>query len=113
MLIHKATLGVLEYAPWDGTCHTFNDKRLPVLRPATMAGLGLSPDEWWQVRNGSALALAIRRCYPFFSPVVEAGELVGAEPWPAWQVYGEEPPPEPAPPPRRRRPRRRAGLTLG
>lgn len=114
MLIHKRTLGVLEYAPWDGAFRTFDGVRVPVLRSAKLDRLGLDPAEWWEVPNGSALALVIRHCYPFFSPVVgEDGGLLNVEPWPPWQVYGEPPPaPVPEQPPKRRR-RRRKGLALG
>lgn len=113
MLIHKATLGVLEYAPWDGTCRTFNGVRLPVLQPASLSKLGLDPAEWWELDGRSALAKTVRQCWPWFTPVVCGGELVGAEPWPAWQVYGEAPPKAVEPPPKRRRQRRRSGLVLG
>lgn len=114
MLIHKRTLGVLEYAPWDGTYRAFNGVRVPVLRPAKADRLGLDPAEWWEVANGTALAMVIRRCYPYLSPVVgEDGGLLGVEPWPPWQVYGEPPPPPAQPAQTKRRRRRRAGLKLG
>lgn len=107
MLVHKRTLGVLETAPWDGSFRTANGARVPVLRPARLDRLGLDPAEWWEVPGGTKLANIIHRCWPWFDPVLEGGELVGARPWPAWRVYGE-PPPAPAPPARRRR--RRAAL---
>lgn len=113
MLVHKRTLGVLEHEPWDGTCRTCNGVRVPVLRPARLDRLGLNPAEWWKVADGTALALAIHRYYPYFTPAVgEDGTLVGIEPWPDWRVYGEEEPPAaPARPARRRR--KKVWLKLG
>ena len=116
MLVHKQTLGVLETAPWDGSFRTVNGERTPVLRRAALDRLELDPAEWWEVPDGSALARAIRLCWPWFDPVVAEGELVGAERWPPWRVYGEPEPPrdETAPPvQKRRRVGRRAGLKLG
>lgn len=114
MLVHKQTLGVLETAPWDGSFRTFNGVKIPVLRRATLNRLELDPAEWWEVPDGSALARAIRLCWPWFDPVVLDGELVGVERWPPWKVYGELPPAQAAPPmTKRRRARRRAGLKLG
>ena len=92
MLIHKETLGVLEFAPWDGTFRKEFDVWVPVQRPATLAGLGLDPAEWWEVENRSALAVRVKICYPWFDPVVIDGELVDITPWPGWKVYGEEEP---------------------
>lgn len=112
MLVHKRTLGVLE-ATWDGAFRTIDGVRVPVLRPARLDALGLDPAEWWEVADGSALAFTIRRCWPWFDPVVgQDGALLGAEPWPGWRVYGETPP-VPLPPPAQRRRRRRIGLKLG
>lgn len=111
MLIHKATLGVLEFAPWDGSYRTFNGVCIPILRPATLAGLGLDPADWWEVDGRSSLAKALRGCWPWFDPVVIAGELVDIQPWPAWRVYGEAEPVHP--PERKHRRRRRVGLKLG
>lgn len=112
MLVHKQTKGVLEYAPWDGT-YTKNrfGARLPVLRRATLAGLGLSPDEWWEVPDHTDLARRVRLCYPCFDAVVdERGALLNVNIWPAWAVYGEEPPPTGQLPKKRRR--RRIGIRL-
>ena len=106
MLIHKATLGVLEYAPWDGAYRTYDGVRIPVLRPATLAGLGLDPADWWELDSRSSLARVLRACWPWCDPVVEAGELVGVQPWPAWRIYGDDPPQPPATEPERKHRRR-------
>ena len=115
MLVHKQTLGVLEAAPWDGSFRTFNGARIPVLRRVAPKELGLDPAEWWEVPDRSALARVIHTCWPWFDPIVTDGELVGAERWPAWRVYGEPAPQETAtgPAPPRRRRRKRVGLKLG
>lgn len=113
MLVHKKSLGVLEQAPWDGESMLViaNGTKIPKLRPATLAGLGLDPAEWWEVPSRSHLAKLIRWSYPFFIPEVdEEGELVGVVPWAKWQVYGEAEPEEEimrVPPAGGRRKRRR------
>lgn len=96
MLVHKRTLGVLQWY-WDGVSYdSFGGAQWPRMAPVTLESHGLSAEEWWQVPNGSTLARKIALCYPFFDPVVEGGELVGAEPWPDWKRYGEEPAETPA-----------------
>lgn len=89
MLVHKQTLGVLQWY-WDGESYvTFDGVARPKMAPVTLENHDLSADEWWQVPNGTPLAKKIALCYPFFDPVVAEGELVGAEAWPAWRRYGE------------------------
>lgn len=112
MLIHKRTLGVLQW-DWDGVSYvTVRGAVLPKMRPVTLESHGLPADEWWQVPNGTPLARKIALCYPFFDPVVEDGVLVDADVWPAWRRYGE---PEKTPAsvrrPRRGKYNRRAGGT--
>lgn len=94
MLVHKRTMAVLEFAPWDGRTRAEGEKRVPVLAHATLEGLGLSRSEWWEVPAGSAVGQLLRRCYPWCDAVVEDGELVGVTPWKSWRVYGEAPPAE-------------------
>lgn len=108
MLIHKRTLGVLQWY-WDGVSYvTFDGVQRPKMAPVTLESHELSPDEWWQVPNGTPLARKIALHYPFFDPVEEGGELVGANVWPAWKCYGEEEPPAaPVRPQRRKYNRRR------
>lgn len=92
MLIHKRTLGVLQWY-WDGVSYvTFDGVQRPKMAPVTLESHGLSADEWWQVPNGTPLAKTIALHYPFFDPVVTGGELVGVRVWPAWKRYGEEEP---------------------
>jgi hypothetical protein len=91
VLVHKATLGVLQWA-WDGASYeTFQGVRCPRLEAVTLETYGLDAADWWQVPNGTPLARQIALTYPFFDPVVAEGELVGIHPWPAWRRYGEEP----------------------
>lgn len=91
MLVHKRTLGVLQWY-WDGVSYeSFNGVDVPKMAPVTLESHGLNAEEWWQVPNGTALARRIALNYPFFDPVVVDGELVGVEVWPAWKRYGEEP----------------------
>lgn len=91
MLVHKYTLGVLQWY-WDGESYvTFDGVTRPKMAPVTLESHDLSPDEWWQVPNGTPLAKRIALHYPFFDPVVTDGELVGVQVWPAWKRYGEEP----------------------
>ena len=98
MLVHKRTLGVLQWY-WDGVSYvTFHGTARPKMAPVTLETYGLDENEWWQVPNGTPLARRIALYYPFFDPVVADGKLVGARPWPAWKRYGEDAPaPRPAP----------------
>lgn len=106
MLVHKRTLGVLQWY-WDGVSFvTFGGARRPKMAPVTLETYALDADEWWQVPNGTPLARKIALNYPFFDPVVTGGELVNIEVWPAWKRYGEEAP-EGAPPTRRTAGRRK------
>lgn len=92
MLVHKRTLGVLQWY-WDGVSYvTFDGVTRPKMAPVTPESHDLSPDEWWQVPNGTPLAKKIALHYPFFDPIEEDGELVGAVVWPAWKRYGEDQP---------------------
>lgn len=99
MLVHKKTLGVLQWY-WDGVSMvTYDGVTMPKMEPVTLTTHELDPNEWWQVPNGTALARKIALCYPFFDPVVQEGELVGVQVWPAWKRYGEaEPVPVTVPP---------------
>lgn len=109
MLVHKRTLGVLQWE-WDGVSYeSCGGEKWPKMTPVTLESRGLSGEEWWQVPNGTALARKIELCYPFFDPVTEGGELVGAEPWPDWKRYGEEPEETPAAAGRGRYNRRKPG----
>jgi hypothetical protein len=103
VLVHKATLGVLQWA-WDGVSYeTFQGVRCPRLEAVTLETYGLDSADWWQIPNGTPLARQIALCYPFFDPVVTEGELVGVQPWPAWRRYGEEEPEQDQPVKPRRR----------
>ena len=111
MLVHKKTLGVLQWY-WDGVSYlTYNGETLPKMAAVTRETYELDPEDWWEVPNGTPLARKIALSYPFFDPVVTDGELVGARVWPAWKRYGEQPPGETAPPPRRRTYNRRRTRT--
>lgn len=72
MLIHKRTLGVLSHV-WnkDGTA-------LVSAYFSSTKHYGLNPDEWWELRNKSSLALSILIYYPNFIPLTDdAGNLIG------------------------------------
>ena len=115
MLVHKRTLGVLQWY-WDGVSYvTFRGETLPKMVPVTRDTYELNAEDWWEVPNGTALARTIALNYPFFDPVVTGGELVGARVWPAWKRYGEEPPPDgpPGHAPQRRKYNRRKRGDLG
>lgn len=92
MLVHKRTLGVLQWE-WDGVSYmNVRGVRTPKLSPVTLEGHGLDAEEWWQVPDGTPLARKIALCYPFFDPIVADGVLVDARAWPAWRRYGEREP---------------------
>ena len=95
ILVHKRTLGVLQWY-WDGVSYvTFDGVQRPKMAPVTLESHALTEAEWWQVPNGTPLARKIALCYPFFDPVEADGQLVDAIPWPDWKRYGEEEPPAP------------------
>ena len=111
MLIHKATLGVLDYY-WSGRyAKSLDGQQLPLMVEYTLDGSGLSPDEWWYVPSRSPLAARIRWSYPWMDPVLgEDGELLDVLPWPRWMRSGEPPPEEqPRPEKKKSRQRRRRG----
>ena len=93
MLVHKRTLGVLQWY-WDGVSYvTFDGVQRPKMAPVTLESHDLNAEEWWQVPNGTPLARKIALCYPFFDPVEAEGQLVDAVAWPDWKRYGEAEPP--------------------
>lgn len=97
MLVHKETLGVVQWC-WDGESYiVFDGKPRPKMEQVTLRNRPeLDPEEWWEIPNDTPLARRIALFYPFFDPVVVDGELVNIAPWPAWKQYGEEEPqPEP------------------
>lgn len=80
MLIHKATMGVLDRI-WTGRHSRVPDGVLtPVDRPAALSDVD-DPETWWEIPSQGALARKIRRYYPLLRPVVdEEGRLVEAVP---------------------------------
>lgn len=111
MLVHKATMGVLDQF-WTGRYRKApTGGEEPVMAEYTLENTPLSPDEWWEVPRGSALGRKLRRHYPFCSPAVsEDGSLDGVSVWPRWRREGLSAPPAPAPGRRSRQRRRRAGV---
>lgn len=94
MLVHKATLGVLQWY-WDGESYLiFDGVQRPKMELVTFETHDLDPEEWWQIPNGTYLSKKIAWSYPFFEPKIVDGLLVDVEPWPSWKVYGEPPPEE-------------------
>ena len=81
MLIHKETMGVLEYI-WTGQFRRGADGLSePVNRPAKLAELPeLDPAQWWELSGSHPLARKILKHYPWLTPVVgEQGELLDVE----------------------------------
>ena len=111
MLIHKATLGVLDYY-WAGRYAKGPDgQQVPLMVEYTLEGAGLGADEWWYVPSRSPLAARIRWSYPWMDIVLgEDGELLDVHPWPRWKREGEEPPEAQPKPKKSRQHRRRGGL---
>ena len=80
MLVHKATMGVLDRL-WTGR-HTLgpDGRQVPVELPAVLADVD-DPTEWWEIPSQSLLARKIRQYYPLLRPVMdENGGLVEAVP---------------------------------
>lgn len=83
MLVHKKTMGVLDYL-WYGEYRTDpGGVRMPLERPARLKDLPeLDPADWWEVPAGGPLAKKIRLYYPWIEPEVgPKGELVGVTVW--------------------------------
>lgn len=80
MLVHKATMGVLDRI-WTGRHSQGPDGVLtPVDRPAALSDVE-DPEAWWEIPSQGTLARKIRRYYPLLSPVVDGeGRLVEAVP---------------------------------
>lgn len=76
MLVHKATMGVLDRI-WTGQ-HTRGPDGIlnPVERLAVPSDVD-NPEDWWEIPSRSSLARRIRLYYPLLRPVVdEEGNLV-------------------------------------
>ena len=83
MLVHKASMGVLEYI-WTGQYRRDGTgSKVPVERLARLADLPqLDPAEWWEIPGDTPLAKRLRIYYPYVQAVVSpAGELVDVQPW--------------------------------
>ena len=109
MLIHKESLGVLDQY-WPGDYTMEGQERVPRMVEYTLAGTGLSPDDWWEVPRRSQLGRQLRASYPWCDPVMDdQGQLIDIVAWPVWRRDGlPEPPAEtPREPPKKRRQRRR------
>ena len=81
MLVHKKTMGVLDYL-WSGEYRTGpGGVRMPLERPARLKDLPeLDPEDWWEVPEGSALARKIKLHYPWIEAEVgPSGELLGVK----------------------------------
>ncbi len=112
MLVHKATMGVLDQF-WTGRHRkTSAGGEEPVMAEHTLENTPLDPAEWWEVPRESALGRKLRRYYPFCSPEVSAdGRLDGVTVWPRWRREGLSVPPAPPGKDRRsRQHRRRTGI---
>lgn len=85
VLVHKKSLGILEYLPWNCTMIKFNNKmqtKLVKITNKNIDQLGLDLSEWWIVPSDNTSLIYKLRCYyPFFVPVELDGELVDIIRW--------------------------------
>lgn len=80
MLVHKATMGVLDRL-WTGQYARGPDgTRVPLERPARLTDVD-DPEVWWEVPASSPLARKLRLHYPWLRPEVgEDGRLTDVVP---------------------------------
>lgn len=71
MLVHKRTMGAIEYV-WDGEYKPtgINGRYEAKMRQVKLEDVDY-PDEWWYVPSGSALARKVNMYYPWIEPVVD------------------------------------------
>jgi hypothetical protein len=107
MLVHKATMGVLDRF-WTGRYAIGRDGTPePVMEEYSLKNSGLAGDEWWFVARGSALGRRVRSVYPCCTPVTdEAGKLIAVIAWPRRMKAEKEAPAQT----KRRRPYRKRGI---
>lgn len=82
MLVHKASMGVLEYI-WTGQYRRDGTgTKVPVERLAKLADLPeLDPADWWEIPGDTTLAKRLRIYYPDVEAIVSpSGELVDVKP---------------------------------
>lgn len=84
MLVHKGTMGVLDYI-WTGLLVKAGSRAHIRMLPATLQLLPeLDPAEWWEVPAGSPLAYRCRALYPLMVPILgESGQLIDVRPLPS------------------------------
>lgn len=77
MLVHKATMGVLDRV-WTGKhAHRPDGTLCPIDRPAVLADVD-DPEDWWEIPGTGPLARTIRMNYPWIRPETSlSGELTG------------------------------------
>lgn len=78
MLVHKATMGVLDQI-WRGEyIRSRSGSPIPLLRSARLEDFPeLNAADWWELPDTGPLAKRVRRYYPLLTPVTdEAGELM-------------------------------------
>lgn len=80
MIVHKATMGIVEHV-WTGKyAKSVVGPKIPLLVEAALQSCNIPESEydlWWYVPNGSSLAKKLRRCYPDCIPIIDAdGYLV-------------------------------------
>lgn len=82
MLVHKGSMGVLEYI-WTGQYRRERTgAKVPVEQMAKLADLPqLDPADWWEIPGDTPLAKRLRIYYPYVEAVVSpAGDLVDVSP---------------------------------
>lgn len=79
MLVHKRTMGILDYV-WAGEYSRISASLSePKKKYITISDVE-NPDEWWEIPNNSSLARTICRYYPWVIPKTDFdGNLIGVE----------------------------------
>lgn len=70
MLIHKRTMGVLDFI-WTGR----SDARGPIYHAATLADVD-NPSEWWEVPRSSKIGKCARKYYPYLEAFEDADGIL-------------------------------------
>lgn len=85
MLIHKQTHGIIDYIYTGQSTRILNRGNYPKYIKATFENCNIPEKErcnYWQIRDESSLATAIKLAYPFFDPICDTdGNLIGIKKW--------------------------------
>lgn len=90
MLIHKQTRGVLSHIYTGENIRYLNLNNFPKYIKATFENCNIPEEErhnYWQIKDESSLATAVKLAYPFFDPICDKdGNLVGIKKWSKDQI---------------------------